>query len=184
MHNIQHYIYQENVDKKKVFAELQNYVEHECWQEGGSLDHIRWETYPVLESQEEAEKWIEKNDRGWYDNLAVRFKRPVRTNMPTKFDEKIKKAYENYSSKNSVVYPKTRTSEFIGCAKCKSKLAREHLNTNFCPVCRADLRPETTIAAIKAAEAKWRKVQQEKTDYINKHAKKEVCWLVKIEYHT
>ena len=34
-HNIQHYDYPENVDQKKVFRDLANYVRHEAWQEGG-----------------------------------------------------------------------------------------------------------------------------------------------------
>lgn len=28
----------------------------------------------VLKNRDEAEKWIEQNDRGWYDNLAIKFK--------------------------------------------------------------------------------------------------------------
>ena len=185
MHNIEHHTYPENVNKQKVYKELKNYVEHECWQEGGSLEPIRWETGVILKSREEAEKWIESHDRGWYDQLAVRYEHPMTTNSNTKqFDEKIMKAYENYNSKESVVYPHTRTSEFIGCSKCNSRLSRTHLNNNFCPVCNADLRPETTLKAIKAAKLKWEKAQNEKREYLRKHAKKEILWMVKIEYHT
>jgi hypothetical protein len=28
----------------------------------------------VLDSRESAKRWIEENDSGWYDNLAVKFK--------------------------------------------------------------------------------------------------------------
>ena len=185
-HNIEYYDYKENVDKKKVWAELNEYVEHCTWQEGGSgLESIRWNDH-ICASYEEAKEWIRQHDRGWYDQLAVKFYSPLfqKSAKTEELDKKIKEAYDVYSKRNNICYPKTRTSEFIGCSKCKSRLASKYLSGNFCPICRADLRPDTTLKAITAAKNKWENAQKTKRDYIDKHSKKEIFWLVKIEYHT
>lgn len=39
----------------------------------GQIREIRFNTN-VLNNREEAEKWIEAHDHGWYDNLAIKFK--------------------------------------------------------------------------------------------------------------
>lgn len=82
-HNIQHYDYPENVDRKKVFADLSNYVRHEAWQEGGHLNEIRWLDAKPLPSRDDAEEFLNKHDKGWYDCLAVRYLEADRHN-PTR----------------------------------------------------------------------------------------------------
>ena len=186
MHNIELYDYKENVDKKEVYADLNDYVEHATWAEGGSgIESIRWNNV-VCEDYEAAKKWIESHDKGWYDQLAVKYYSPVheKSKKLDELDQKIKEAYDVYNKRNSAIYVKTRTSEFIGCSRCKSRLASQYLQGNFCPICRADLRPDTTLKSIAAAKIKWENAQKTKKDYVDKHSKKEIRWLVKIEYHT
>ena len=60
----------------------------------------------------------------------------------------------------------------------------QYLSGNFCPICHADLRPESTLKSIATAQNKWKKAQRERENYINTHGTKEINWLVKIEYHT
>lgn len=186
MHNIEHYDYQENVNRKEVQADLSRYVSHQTWQEGGcGIEPIRWNDH-ICTSYEEAEQWIKEHDRGWYDQLAVKYYSPLKTKTAKteELDEKIQETYKVYNSRNSICYPKTRTSEFIGCGKCKSRLASQYLSGNYCPVCRADLRPDSTLKSIAAARNKWENAQKMKKEYLDKHSKKEIRWLVKIEYHT
>lgn len=76
-HNIKYFEYKEDVDRKKVQANLDNYVAHEDWEEGCSgLDSpIRWiENCGVFDSYDEALEYIKSHDKGWYDSLAVRYK--------------------------------------------------------------------------------------------------------------
>lgn len=188
MHNVEHYDYKENIDKKAVYTDLNNYVEHATWAEGGNgIEPIRWNDY-VCESYEAAKEWIQKHDKGWYDQLAVKYKTPVRESRKSdklkELEQKILDAYSEYNKRNNALYPKTRTSEYIGCGQCGSKLSSKHLTSNRCPVCHEDLRPETMLKSIAAAEAKWKRAQAIKKEYVDKHSKKEIRWLVKIEYHT
>lgn len=186
MHNIEYYDYKENVDKKEVYADLNEYVEHQTWAEGGSgLETIRWNNH-VCGSYSEAKEWITKNDRGWYDQLAVKYLSPV-SKKSKKADElalKVKETFDAYNKKNNELYVKTRTSEFIGCSSCKSRLAAKYLKGNFCPICRADLRSDTILKSISAAKKRWENAQKTFDEYIQNHSEKETRWLVKIEYHT
>ena len=186
-HNIEYYDYKENVKRNEVLADLSNYVSHATWQEGGhGIEQIRWLEKDICASYDEAQKYIEAHDRKWYDCLAVRYYEPIREKN-AKIDEltaKVTAAYKLYDERNSALYTKTRTSEFIGCSQCGSRLATKYLKMNHCPVCRGDLRPDTTLKSIAAAEAKYHRALKEKEEYIQKHSKKEVRWLVKIEYHT
>lgn len=193
MHNIHQRVYDENVNKKAVQAEWDNHVRRECWQEGASgLDQpIRWIDH-VCENQEEAEKYITSHDKGWYDQLAVKF-RSYPTLAPTKALEELKRRLAseqnkkyNYAVAHSIV---TFKAEFVGCPNCGSKLKRTLLKDNSCPLCRTDLRSKTTIETLERYEhniqhlRKQIKAEERKIEERNRK-KAVIKWLVKIEYHT
>lgn len=187
-HNICHRNYPEKVNKKEVQAEWDEYVRMEDWQEGASglANPIRWidKTYS---SYEEASNAIKEMDRGWYDQLAVKYISREQNKNDEKLkalNEEVSKAYTEYSNREKKNYPKTLSANLITCQKCGSKLAKTYLNSNFCPVCRNDLRPEHIMKSILAAKNKWQRAQTKVKEYEAKHGKENVMWLVKIEYHT
>ena len=192
MHNIEYRVYPEKVDKAKVHKELDQYIHTQTIGEGGHglISDIRYlNNAGIAKDRQEAEDIIKKRDMGWYDQLAVRFYSPnvkslVNDKNLVALRAKQADAYKNYTDKNNVVYPMTRTSEFISCRSCKSSMNRLNIISNRCPVCGKDLRPETTLKSIEAAKAKWKKAEKAANDYELAHSKKEVMWLVKIEYHT
>lgn len=192
-HNIHHFDYPADVSKDEVFQQLNNFVRCEDWGEGGHLHPIRWLSEPPLDSRYDAEQYIEKNDKGWYDCLAVRYREP-KPGMQSKayldLQQRFRKADMRYREMNQEVYATTITSAFIGCKNCGSKLSRKHLLScnrgNYCPVCNADLRPASTLEKIRKAHASMleigKKMDMEKCRMARRNG--EVRWLVKIEYHT
>ena len=191
-HNIDYRSYPENVDRQKVLDDLNHYVAMEDWQEGsgGLLHGIRWYDFtPPCEDYSAAMKFLKKNDKGNYDNLAVRYFVYEQNERGKKRIDAAKTAcvdaYRKYQAKEDVLYPTTITSAFVGCKACGSKLSREHLHSNYCPVCRADLRPETTKNAIAAAKKRWKdaQVRVEQAEKANRGRAKHM-WLIKFEYHT
>ena len=199
-HNICHRSYPENVDKKKVSADLNHYIEQETWQEGGhGLVHpIRWLDSPICESYEEATQFLEKNDRGDYDSLAVRYKdwpKGYRTQAPSKKMAELRAKYneltENYSrvSKTSSIH--NRKSEYIGCPNCGSSLKLSLVSGENCPLCKTDLRSATNRAKLESILGRINVLNvklQEQYDKDEKSRRKDVQpdiqWLVKFEYHT
>ena len=188
-HNVEYFNYPEKVDKKRVQQELDNYAAAQDWQEGcqGPYHDIRWLDGTIYANYDEAEKAIEKMDKGNYDQLAVKFcySNTVFTDAKRQeLDRKRSEAITEARRRECKVYPKTLSSAFLGCKKCGSRLKISYLTSNFCPVCKEDLRPEYILKSIRAADAKLESATKKLCDYIEKHSKKEVRWLVKIEYHT
>jgi hypothetical protein len=186
VHNIEYYVYTEKVDKKAVQEDLNDFVSRETWHEGGSgIDPIRWNDF-VCKNREEAEEWIKNHDKGWYDQLAVKYYSPlpIRGKKADELEKKVKDSETAYYQKRNANYIKTRTSKFIGCWNCGSRMASAYLQGNFCPICRADLRPDTLLKSIAAAQNKFENAKRIRDEYADKHSKKEIYWLVKIEYHT
>ena len=137
---------------------------------------------------DEARIKIEHLDKGWYDCIAVKYYDAY--NIPE--TEKIKalraantQAYCKYNELASAFHFTNAKAEYIGCKNCGSKIARKYLRRNFCPVCNADLRPETTLNRIAALKAKADKSSDTLKAELTKQAMKakNVRWLVKIEFH-
>lgn len=189
MHNVEHYTYDENINRSKVQKELDHYVAVADAGEGatGLPNNIRWlDREPICLNYEAAEKKIEQKDSGWYDCLAVRYYEPMKYESK-KFSELKNKrldAYDDYLKKEHVTWAKNLTSEYVSCRHCGSKLKRNLLFNNVCPVCKQDLRPDTTLKIVEAAKRKWAKLDTDCKNYEQEHAPKTVKWLVKIEYHT
>lgn len=195
-HNIKYGVYSENVNKKKVEADWNNYAAHEDWQEGASglVRSIRWIEDEILNSEAEAQDYIEKHDDGNYDQLAIRFRDIyIKSGMSKKYDalgKKLNGLKAEYQHKSSIAYATTVKSEYVGCKHCGSKLATRYIqNTNKCPLCHSDLRSPTTLAnlerlkeRISETEKQFKEERERLSKKLIKSAK--IKWLVKIEYHT
>lgn len=194
-HTVEHRIYSVTTKEKQIMAELREYVEMKCFEEGGSLDDIRFNDI-ILDDYNEAERWIKEHDRGDYDQLAVKFRKYNDTEAkaaPSKryreLQEKIKTANKRYRELADMPHFKGVKAQLLGCKKCGSKISAAYMqDRNYCPVCRADMRPETTLKLIDAARTKMEKAlkefeAEEKKYHEKLKDKAEICWLVKIEYH-
>lgn len=192
-HNILHREYEENVNKKEVQNYWDDYVSKEGWQEGASgLNRpIRWIDH-ICADREEAEQYIASHDRGWYDQLAVKFwEYPKVEPSKTLLNLKKRRAaeaekYSAYAKAHSVSSFK---AEFVGCPGCGSKLKRELLKHESCPLCRTELRSKTTVETLERYSKNIceldKQIKAEERKLNEKAVKKSaIKWLVKIEYHT
>lgn len=80
-------------------------------------------------------------------------------------------------------------SQYLGCKKCGSKLNKDYLKSNKCPLCHEDMRSDTVlknIARLRNLEKELGKaIREEELRLSEKAGKKcEILWLVKVEYHT
>lgn len=190
MHNIMYYEYDENINRDYVQRHINYEVKQGTYAEGGHGIYrpIRWlESLGVCADREEAERVIEINDRKWYDQLAVRFYEPVHGSAG-KGEETLKEkrgaCMDAFMAKERIIWAQTVKAEFVGCKACGSRLRRQNIKVNRCPLCGADLRPQTMLKEVEAAKARLVKAEAALKEYIAKHSKKKVMWLVKIEFHT
>lgn len=189
-HEIQYWDYPYNCNKAKVENDIDDWVRKKCWEEGsgGLCRSIRWVDGKVYNSYEAAREAIDKLDRNNYDQLAVPYltlPAGVTSKKIEALKVKIKETYNQYNALNREVAVKSFKAQYVACKGCGSKLNKDHLNSNFCPLCRTDMRSETTQSKIMSLYQKWQKLLIElRNEQEALAAKKgEKKWLVKFEYH-
>ena len=187
MHNIVRFTCDEKANRKSVMTDIQRVAENDG---DGYWSKMTWhDEVAPLESYEKAEEWINAHDRGNYDDHAVRFKdysKAVKTKKMSELEGKIestRQAFEKLEKESQPV--NSRTSEFIGCAECGSKVARSYLKSSKCPVCNADLRSKTVLSRLDGYKSKIKEYSKR----IDEEKKKQknscrILWLVKYEYHS
>lgn len=193
-HEIRYATYPENINRKGVKKDWDIVVQHENYQEGASElpSDIRWIEDIVLNSEEEAKEYIDTHDKGWYDQLAVRFKeiKIKKSKKQMELENKISELTKEFNKRNSIPYATTVKSEYIGCKSCGSKLASKYIqNTNKCPLCHNDLRSPTTLSSLGKLMAKISDNKKNLKEEEKKLAKQQeknavIKWLVKVEFHT
>lgn len=178
MHYIYHEIFPVTTDTKKIQDKLNRKAIRESDTHCGLDNPIRFIDV-VCENEEEAKKYIKAEDNGWYDNLAVKFyhRIPSKNKKYLSFKEKLKTLTKESYDLNQANY-EIKTA-FSTCKYCKSRFNTEHYKGKYCPVCHEDIRPKSLLNKINKLEGKIREINQK----LNNVADKELCWLVKIEYH-
>lgn len=196
-HEIKHITYKENVNKKEVQSYWNDYASKAGWQEGSSglPSDIRWIEDKVLPSYEDAMEYIKIIDNGWYDQIAVKYKHYngliKKTQTHQALEDRYMRLRNRYNELSSKTHYEGCKSKFISCKSCESKINSAYFGQrvyNFCPICKADLRPDTTLQLIKNAYDNYLKAEKELREEDKKARKKyeshaETRWLVKIEYH-
>lgn len=142
----------------------------------------------VLPNYDEAKKFIQNHDSGWYDQLAVQY-----LDLPQGFssktldalDAKLGEASKALRAAVDTVTVIQVKAQYIGCKSCGSKLNKKFLKSNFCPICHADMRSETQLQKIQRLQDKVDALTAQYSEERKKLAKKHGVrkWLVKIEYH-
>lgn len=184
MHMTEYFTYSEKKSKEKIFAELNSYVSkrtenHEC------ISKIRWMegekyVYPCEEDAEEAISRIDLESGLYDDCIAVKFRK---VEEDRNLRAKACAAWAAYHEAENVVVAKSFKAQLVGCKKCGSRLNREYLKSNFCPLCGADMRSETELHRIQRLREKAEDAEKKIIEAKRKSKKGKVYWLVKIEWH-
>lgn len=192
-HVINYYDYAGKVNKRAVEAELDDMVRHETYKEGGNgLDGgIRWLDF-ICANRDSAREYIDSHDKGWYDNLAVQYRHYPKPMTSKKYEDLMRRydeARKQYNELSNALYCKEFKSQYLGCKKCGSKLNKDYMRSNNCPLCGEDMRSDTTkknIARLRDLCKDLEKRLKEERNHLEEKAIKSsvIRWLVKIEYHS
>lgn len=186
MHNIIHWTYPETTSISKIENEVVNYV-HSHGDRYGTEKIEILSTKP-FDNREQAETYILEMDKNFYGGYAVKFYDYSKTKNTKKIDELNAKLDETFKKRDEYIsthHVKDFKASFIGCAKCGSKLSRQHLICDKCPVCHNDLRAESTLERISSFAKRIKEYQEKITQETQKQKDKaEIKWLVKFEYHS
>ena len=191
MHNIQLWSFPEKTAPKKIVREIYDsvldnvmseYPDEDCTESGwdsmaSTAADIRFEPDRVFDTVEAAKKYLWEH-QGSYDNRAVYAYVPKSAN---KAQEKVEALLTKRTELLKQLSVHNRTSNFIGCEYCGSKISRAHLKGEKCPVCGTDLRPASSLSRIKALDEKIRAAKSAASKPTKKGKK---IWVVLTDYHT
>lgn len=193
-HSIQYYKFDENKDKGEILAIANEDAIYESDSRSSLPGNIRFIGGKIYDSEEDAYNAIKKLDKGWYDQLAVKYlhyEQRKETKTIINLRERIKKAEDDlveYKQKSSI---KNRKSKFVGCPRCESKINKEYImdtgyGWNKCPLCSEELSSETIKKSIENKQINIGKMKEDLIKLIqenNRKGKSKVKWLVKTEFH-
>lgn len=198
-HAIQILTFDVSMDKKKIQEKCDTWGDHNAdleergWVMGGGLGSaIRFKDGMIFNDYEEAEKYL-YGIKGSYHQTAVKYKEYPKTN-PTKAMTDLENRIDEYRKKIAILnqphYMGVKQAT-VKCKSCGSSLATSFCGKTFnntCPVCRAELRPQSTIdklnkykATVKELESKL-KTEEKKLNAKNEK-KAKIKWAVFCEVH-
>lgn len=170
-----------------IQSELSLYVSYKCFEEGGHLGKIQWLEDTIYDSESDAREAIERLDNGDYDCLAVKFRQGSKDGAKYReLQAKEGAAWKAFNDLCSQVPAKNFKAQFVGCRKCGSKLNKDYIRLNRCPVCGGEMRSDTELKKIARLKAKAEAASaaREAEERAQGRKSKNVFWAVKIEYHT
>jgi hypothetical protein len=184
-HAIRYIEVEEKANRKSVMADIQ---EHARENGDGYSSKMTWhDDISPLQSRDEAKTFIEAHDNGFYDDHAVRFfdySGATKTAKIKEYETKIAelmKSQQKYIAEHSV---RKFQAKHIGCPKCSSKINKDYLRTERCPLCGTDLRSKTTLDKIAWFGTKIEELHNRiDTEKMKQKNKAKIKWLVKYEYH-
>lgn len=190
MHVINYGEYPQNVSKSQVKREWDCRVANSDarFEGANSLPgDIRWIDY-VCNGRDSAEEFIQDNDRGCYDQLAVKFREcedfstsKAWCDLNRRLNEE-KKKLARYEEEHLIKYFK---SKLIGCPKCESKVNKNYVRRFNCPCCGEDLRSTSVKSTVERYKRNIRTLEKKISDEERKLSSKSknIKWLVKVEWH-
>ena len=183
-HIIEHWSYDEKCDRKQVLSDICEYAARDG---DGYCGPIHWhDEVKPLRNEDEAEKWISEHDRGWYDDHAVRFyaySNVSKTKVIDDLEKRIRELSDKIKAYSDAHSVRNFKAAFVGCPKCMSKIAREYIRYDRCPICGMDLRSKTTLDTLAGYEQKKKDLYERLKREKEKCSDKTVKWLVKFEFH-
>lgn len=186
MHSINHYECSVKIPEKDIITHINSIVKRNSDYGGGLYKSIRfYRDREPLNNYTEACKFIADNDRGDYDNLAVKYYEGC---PPDNEILEVMSKIESVSNEINILKEdvfKDIKSNFISCSKCNSKLAVSYLGVRtHCPICKNNVSPKTWKKKMDALTKKLDKLLDKEEILTNKNkSKSKINWLVKYEFH-
>ena len=149
------------------------------------IQSIRWSNV-TCSSREDALNWIRKYQRNWYDQMAVKYYEYGGNKKTQELRTRIAKLREKQEKYEEATIPcVVKTSKYLSCKGCGSKLAREYLPTNWahCPLCGKTMRSKTNLERINNYQKRISQLDKQLDEEIKKSKLKREWWLIKYEYH-
>lgn len=180
----------ENTSKENRYKESVDFARCNVDREenpSGSYGNYWKEYNHICDSYEEAEDFL--YSKGAYHDGCVRYREyPAgkSTKKEIELEKRIEKIHDQRETFRKGHSVSTLKAKLITCPECGSKIAREYLESENCPVCGTDMRAKYIIEKIAFYDEKERILTEELSNEKKKNARKKkatIKWLIKTEVH-
>ena len=147
----------------------------------------------ICDSWDDAVKWIDDHDKGFYDDHAVRYRKNISPTVTMrKKKEMINRIRASYSDFLESAKLKNRKSEYVTCPECGSKINIPALvkyrgeKMHSCPLCGTSLWSKSTMERNQSFNQRIEKAEREYEELEknnNKKSSADLGWCVKDEVH-
>jgi len=181
MHNPVILTFDKNYPCKKIETNVMEYISNSG--DGYGTESIKF-LDRIFRNYSDAQDFLYA-DHGEYSGLAVQYKEYSSKDTAKMKDYRskliaTKQKKDEFEKQHSV---KLQKATFIGCSSCGSKLNREKLHGEKCPLCQTDLRSETTLKRIESFKQRIKEYENKiQTEKEKEHYN--IKWAVKFEYHS
>lgn len=186
MHNICYREYPESTSKREITESVIRIVARSG--DGYGTDSIKFCDDVICDNYGAAQTYLEAIDTAFYGGYAVRCYDFSKVKDPKKVGELEKKIAETLANKKAFAEAhsiKNQKAAFIGCPECGSKLNRERLHSNQCPLCYQELRSASTMERLASYDNRIAEYHEQiKQERLKNKKKAAVMWVVKFEYHS
>lgn len=186
MHTICYWTVRDNPkDRKNVVLDIQEYAKENG---DGYHSHIVWhDNMRPFDTEEDAKKYLEDTYKEYSDHAVpfLDYSDVKKRASAEKIEAQIQKLHEDKKAWADTHSVKTFKAQYVGCPDCGSKLSREHLKSEKCPLCHTDLRSKTTLEKLEWYDEKIKLAKKLLVEEIKKQKDKAtVKWLIKFEFHS
>lgn len=160
----------------RAVAEITDRIRHEAdlqeFPNTASRHPITVKDKNVFKSYEAAQEYSDEIYGIWARkyNICLPFKDISEVKKTKKISELEERIYQTYGKRDAYIkshHVRDFKAEYIGCRCCGSKINKQYLWDNHCPVCKSELRSETVIKTIHAYDKKIaeleKRLQEEKS---------------------
>lgn len=141
----------------------------------------------VFSNYSSAHAYLETVPKGTFKHIAVMY--TVTDDEVAKLalakDKEYAELLNKYTQLAKRVHytPETVKSDFIGCKNCGSRIAVKYINSNSCPICKYDLRPQSTKDKLLEMKIKLDDMQKVRLKvHASASSNTQTNWLVRLEY--
>lgn len=192
-HMIRMETYEENVSKSKVQKDFDEWASQLGRKEGVRAlnGQIHW-LNKTFNTHDDANNYIEKYyNNGYYEQVAVKYleyPKNIQTKQFKDLNKRYIKSLMKYNELSSKIHYKNVKAQFVSCPNCLSKINKNFISSNSCPICQGEMRPKSTLEMIARHKTVLKDLSNqilvEKISFEQKAKKQaKIKWLVKAEAH-